>query len=89
VGSFITCTNPQISLCRSNQGTRGRGGRSVQVLAEEARREEITRREWDQNGSYGIGWEDLEWIYLAQDRDLWRAVVDTVMNPGVPAPQMS
>jgi hypothetical protein len=26
----------------------------------------------------------VEWIYLAQDRDLWWAVVNTVMNLWVP-----
>jgi hypothetical protein len=27
-----------------------------------------------------IGWEGMEWIHLAQDRDLWQAVVNTVIN---------
>jgi hypothetical protein len=27
-----------------------------------------------------IGWEIVCWIHLAQERDLWRAIVDTVMN---------
>jgi hypothetical protein len=27
-----------------------------------------------------IGWGGVEWIHLAQDRDRWRAVVNTVMN---------
>jgi hypothetical protein len=27
-----------------------------------------------------IGWEDVDWIDLAQDRDRLRAVVNTVMN---------
>jgi hypothetical protein len=26
------------------------------------------------------GWEGVKWIQLAQNRDLWRAVVKTVMN---------
>jgi hypothetical protein len=27
-----------------------------------------------------IGWEVVDWIHLAQNRDQWRAVVDIVMN---------
>jgi hypothetical protein len=27
-----------------------------------------------------IGWEGVDWIHLAQDRDQWRGLVNTVMN---------
>jgi hypothetical protein len=27
-----------------------------------------------------LGWCCMDWIYLAEDGDLWRAVVNTVMN---------
>jgi hypothetical protein len=26
------------------------------------------------------GWEDVEWMHLAQERDQWRALVNMVMN---------
>jgi hypothetical protein len=31
-----------------------------------------------------IGWGVMDWIHLAQDRDQWWAVVNTVMNLPVP-----
>jgi hypothetical protein len=31
-----------------------------------------------------MGWEVVEWIDLAQDREEWWAVVNTVMNIRVP-----
>jgi len=30
------------------------------------------------------GWESVDWIHLAQDKDEWKAVVNTVMNLRVP-----
>jgi hypothetical protein len=30
------------------------------------------------------GWDGMDWIELAQDRDQWRALVKTMMNLRVP-----
>jgi hypothetical protein len=31
-----------------------------------------------------MGWSGLDWIDMAQDRDQWRALVNTVLNLRVP-----
>jgi hypothetical protein len=31
-----------------------------------------------------VGWRGMKWIDLAEDRDRWQALVNTVMNLRVP-----
>jgi hypothetical protein len=31
-----------------------------------------------------IGWDGVDWINMAQDREQWRALVNTVLNLRVP-----
>jgi hypothetical protein len=31
-----------------------------------------------------IGWDGVDWMDMAQDRDQWRALVNTVLNLRVP-----
>jgi len=41
------------------------------------------KRRWEDNISLDrrkIGWECVEWMHLAEDRDQWRALVNTIMN---------
>jgi hypothetical protein len=45
------------------------------------------RRRWLDNSKIHhreIGWDGRDWIDMAQDRDYWRALVNTVMNLTVP-----
>jgi hypothetical protein len=48
------------------------------------------RRRWD-NGIRmklrEIGWGSVDWIQLAQDRDRWQALVNTLMHLRVLAPR--
>jgi hypothetical protein len=75
-------------------GTHGRGEKRVQGFGGKAGRKTTTWKTkasmvgWDQNGYYG-GWLGgvVDWIHLAQDRYLWRALVNVVMNLQVLAPR--
>jgi hypothetical protein len=43
----------------------------------------IPRRRWENDIKMDlreIGWDGMDWVYLAQDMDQWRALVKTVMN---------
>jgi hypothetical protein len=51
---------------------------------------ERPRRRWEDGIRMDlreIGWGSVDWIQLAQDRDRWRAVANTVMNLRVLAPR--
>jgi hypothetical protein len=48
---------------------------------------ERPRRRWVDNIKMDlrvIGWDGVDWIHMAQDRDHWRALVNTVLNLRVP-----
>jgi hypothetical protein len=48
------------------------------------------RRRWEDGIRMDLretGWGWVEWIQVAQDRDWWRALVNTVMNLRVLAPR--
>jgi hypothetical protein len=65
-----------------------RGAYNILVGRPEGRRPlERPRRRWEDNIKMElkeIGFGDADWIHLAQDRDRWQALVNTVMNLWVP-----
>jgi hypothetical protein len=45
------------------------------------------RSRWEDNIRMGLmetGWESVDWMNLAEDRDQWRGLVNRVMNLRVP-----
>jgi hypothetical protein len=45
------------------------------------------RRRWVDNIKMdfrAIGWDGVDWIHMTEDRDHWRALVNTVLNLRVP-----
>jgi hypothetical protein len=63
--------------------------RNAYRILEAGRKDTIgrPRRKWVDNIKMylrEIGWDGIDWIDVAQDRDQWRALVNTVMNLRVP-----
>jgi hypothetical protein len=46
------------------------------------------RRRWEDGIRMDLDWGSVDWIQLAQDRDRWRALVNTVMNLRILAPRI-
>jgi hypothetical protein len=65
-----------------------RGAYNILVRRPEGRRPlGRPRRRWEGNIKKDVremGFGDMDWIHLAQDRDMWRALVNTLMNIRVP-----
>jgi hypothetical protein len=66
----------------------GRGAYNILVGKPEERRPlGRPRRRWEDNikmDLWDIGFGDVDWIHWAQDRDRWRALVNTVLSLRVP-----
>jgi hypothetical protein len=65
--------------CRSSHGQPTRGG-GLGVELTSPRRNFL----WNVTKVLAHGGVGVDWIYLAQDRDHWRALVNTVMNIRIP-----
>jgi hypothetical protein len=54
---------------------------------EQKRPLERARRRWVDNIKMDlreIGWDGVDWVDMAQDRDWWRVLVNTILNLRVP-----
>jgi hypothetical protein len=65
-----------------------RGAYRVLVSTHDGRRPlGRSRHRWKDNikmDLQGLGWEGMDWIAVAQDKDRWWALVNVVMNLQVP-----
>jgi hypothetical protein len=66
----------------------GRGEYRILVGRTEGRRPLARpKRRWEDNNKMylqEVGWGNMDWIDMAQDRDRWWALVNAVMNLRVP-----
>jgi hypothetical protein len=68
-------------------GEKGNAYRILVVKPEAKRPLGRARRMWVDNIKMDLretGWDGMDWIDLAQDRDQWRALVNKVMNLWLP-----
>jgi hypothetical protein len=74
--------------CSTNGGKRNTNTYRVLMGKPAGKRQlERPRRRWVNNIKVDfreIGWDNMDWIDVAQDRDKWGAVANTVMNLRVP-----
>jgi hypothetical protein len=76
------CVEPEDSLECSQE-------HSIDPYTEPERKRPLGRpkRRWLDNirmDLVEVGWDDVDWIGLAQDRDRWRVLVNSVSNLRVP-----
>jgi hypothetical protein len=60
----------------------GQIGNAFKILVGKCEGKRLRCR-WEDNTRMDLrktGWEGVDWLHLAQDKDQWQAVVNTVMN---------
>jgi hypothetical protein len=86
---FIHMLISPIKICRleARMGEKRNAHRILVGKPEGKRSLGRHRRRWVDNIKMDlreIGWDGMDWIDLAQDRDQWKAFVNTVINLRVP-----
>jgi hypothetical protein len=83
----VTQASPKIrgaAICRKQLALSKRNAYRLLVGKPEGKRPlGRARRRWMGNirlDLVEVGWGDVDWIGLAQDRDRWRALVNSVLN---------
>jgi hypothetical protein len=87
IRSFMTWTLFQIPGCVARMGDMRNAYRILVGKPEGKRPFGRSRHRCEDNirkDLKEIGWEGVEWMHLARDRDQWRALVNTVMKLRVP-----
>jgi hypothetical protein len=70
----------------ARNGEKGKANRILMWRPEGKRPLGRPRRRWVDDAKLDlreIGWDDMDWIHLAYDREQWRAFVNTVINLGL------
>jgi hypothetical protein len=73
--------------CAGHVSRRGRRGMHIGYWWEKRRPLGRPRRMWVDNIKINlreIRWDGVDWIDMAQNRDQWRALMNTVLNVRVP-----
>jgi hypothetical protein len=76
----VGCTAPWGALGLPRGALRGKGRQGALEVGFSEPVVRFFTTEMSLDNLRDIGWDGVDWIDLAQDRDQWRALVNTAMN---------